>query len=157
MGPCPQNQADAPSAFSHPWLLFSWSLAGRPLLLVFWATWCVNSHRQFQEFEATSRALSLAGPRVVLLSTDEVPELGEARRQMEGRVWEKDAGPADPGAWSIVVDEIFGESKEFPLPTSLLWTGGPIGGHLPGPGGPGTIAARYRHRGKDESPDLALR
>jgi len=95
-------------------------LIGEPVLLVFWATWCTNCHRQFQDFEAASQALSSAGPRVVLMSTDEVSKHGEAQRQMEGGPWGKDAGPADLAAWSLVVDEIFGVSKEFPLPTSLL-------------------------------------
>jgi tetratricopeptide (TPR) repeat protein len=95
--------------------------AGRPLLLLFWATWAPPSEAALQELSRQREALAAAGAAILTVAVD--PEENEAtvRRASEGLgVPVAIATEEVAGTWSALHHHLLGPRGDLRLPTVFL-------------------------------------
>jgi len=101
-------------------------LAGGPVLVVLWATWCANCHAEFGHWQSMVDTFGRMGLKVVPMSTDEPSKFTLAQEQLTAYGLSAWAGPASASfadAFGAVFEEILGAGAQQALPTSFLLDG----------------------------------
>ena len=99
-------------------------LAGQPVLVNLWATWCTNCTEELEQFRSQAAALQASGLRLVAMSTDDPADREAARARSAAFGLGADAGHLDAAAQQtlqILLQEVLGDAQEVALPTSLLF------------------------------------
>ena len=96
-------------------------LAGRPALLLFWATWAPPSTSALAELSAQAGALSQAGIRALALSVDAPEDEGKVRAAAgASSVPVAVAGEAVAGAYTMLHRYVYDRREDLPLPIAFL-------------------------------------
>lgn len=98
-------------------------LAGGPVLINLWATWCSGCMKELGEFKKRRFELDRAGLTVVPLSTDAEEHAAKARETIDRFGFGESAGAANPQFMQLLevfLVEVLGSSERIPMPTSLL-------------------------------------
>ena len=99
-------------------------LAGRPVLLLFWATWAPPSSAVLADLSAQATALSGAGLTTLALSVDSPRDAAKVRAAVAGSTLPiLIAGEAVAGTYTILHRYLFDRREDLPLPIALLING----------------------------------
>ena len=99
-------------------------LAGSPVLVNLWATWCPNCLQELGGWNRERERLQAAGLRIAAMSMDEEVKRDEALDRIQALGFGEGAGwmrPADREFLQAVFQEVLGDAEAGALPTSLLF------------------------------------
>jgi len=100
---------------------------GRPVLVLFWASWCPACAREMQEL--ATRAAEFPGLRILALAVDtakpapDKSAAAEVRRALRERAWPFDAGfalPATVRTLALLESRALYPERDLPLPSASL-------------------------------------
>jgi tetratricopeptide (TPR) repeat protein len=99
-------------------------LAGRPLIVSLWASWCQPCLRELAEWNQSADALRKAGLHVIALSVDKREDRPAAKQWIVDRQdWQFDSGFAPNEtveALNIVLRGLLDDKRPMPVPTTFL-------------------------------------
>jgi Tfp pilus assembly protein PilF/peroxiredoxin len=100
------------------------SLAGQPVVLLFWATWARPSQAALSDMARSVKAFAAAGASVLALSVDGPADEAKVRAAAPGGALPVLVASEEvAGAYSILNRFLFDRREDLPLPTVLLVNG----------------------------------
>lgn len=99
------------------------NLAGAPILINLWASWCAGCKVELADFEKHADEIAASGLQIVPLTTDLPEDYPAAAKILAAHGLGQHSGPVTPSlmnAFELLMIEVFGKAEEMPLPTSFL-------------------------------------
>jgi Tfp pilus assembly protein PilF/peroxiredoxin len=97
------------------------AMAGRPVLVCFWATWAPPSRAALDELSQHREALAKAGATILTLAVDSLEDAAKVRSSTEGlKLPVMIAGEEVAGTYNVVHRYLFDRREDLRLPTTFL-------------------------------------
>ncbi|MFT7486305.1 MAG: thiol-disulfide isomerase/thioredoxin [Candidatus Paceibacteria bacterium] len=99
-------------------------LAGKPILVNLWASWCGGCRVELKDLETHAEQIALTGLQIVPMTTDDADSYPAAAKILEGHGLGALSGfvtEEQMKAFQLLFIAVFGKPDTVPLPTSLLF------------------------------------